>query len=444
MKVLIVDDDGGLRQSLSLLLGGEGYDIAAEGNPELALERASRERFDLILCDVRMPRMDGLEFLRRHQAARGTALVIMMSAYGGEEAAIAAMKEGAYDYLTKPFRSDEVVLTLRKAEERERLRGRIASLEAELARWQAPDLVAESPGMRRVMDLAARVAPHTTTVLITGESGTGKEVLARAIHHASPRREAPFVAVNCGAIPESLLESELFGHVRGAFTGASADKAGLFEEANGGSLLLDEIGELPAPLQVKLLRVLQEGEIRRVGDAKVRKVGVRVIAATARDLEREVRDGGFREDLYYRLNVVQIQIPPLRERLADLDALVATLLERAMRRSGRQVTLGPDVMAAIRAYPWPGNVRELENAIERAVVLSDVEVLPEAFAMLSSTDSQPGGNEPPTRLSEAVDQAERQAIQRALSAAGGNRSHAARALGVSLRNLFYKIKRLNL
>jgi len=236
----------------------------------------------------------------------------------------------------------------------------------------------------------------------------------------------------------------LFGHVRGAFTGASADKAGLFEEANGGSLLLDEIGELPAPLQVKLLRVLQEGEIRRVGDAKVRKVGVRVIAATARDLEREVRDGGFREDLYYRLNVVQIQIPPLRERLADLDALVATLLERAMRRSGRQVTLGPDVMAAIRAYPWPGNVRELENAIERAVVLSDVEVLPEAFAMLSSTDSQPGGNEPPTRLSEAVDQAERQAIQRALSAAGGNRSHAARALGVSLRNLFYKIKRLNL
>jgi two-component system response regulator AtoC len=449
--VLIVDDDAGLRQSLALLLGGEGYDVTAEGSPVRALELAGREPFDLILCDVRMPEMEGLEFLRRYRSGRGEALIIMMSAYGGDDAAIGAMKEGAYDYLPKPFRSDEVLLTLRKAQERERLRGQVAALQAELTRWTDREIVAESKAMRQVMDLAARVAPHPSTVLITGESGTGKEVVARAIHRMSPRATQRFVGVNCGAIPEALLESELFGHVRGAFTGASADKTGLFEEADGGTLLLDEIGDLPLVLQVKLLRVLQEHEIRRVGDARPRRVDVRVIAATARELETEVRDGRFREDLYYRLNVVRIHVPPLRERPEDLDALVEALLRRAGERSGRQRTLAPGALAALRSRPWPGNVRELENAIERATVLSPESVIqPETFAAGETVSgggsgvARPSPALPPRTLKDAVTDAERQAIEAALAAAGGNRSRAAELLGVSQRNLFYKLRKLGL
>ena len=453
MRVLVVDDDPGLRQSLSLLLSSEGYEVGVEGTPADALERAGAIAFDVILCDVRMPGMDGLEFLRRYRAAGGSALVIVMSAYGGEDAAIAAMKEGAYDYIPKPFRADEVVLVLKKAAERERLRVRVASLEAELARWQDRQVVAESAGMRRVMAIAAQVAPYATTVLLTGESGSGKEVVARAIHRVNPRRDERFVAVNCGAIPENLLESELFGHVRGAFTGASADRVGLFEEANRSTLLLDEIGELPPPLQVKLLRVLQESEVRRVGDTRSRKVDVRVIAATARDLEAEVAAGRFREDLYYRLNVVRIHLPPLRERADDLPGLAAALLEKARQRSGRDVHLASDALAAIVRRAWPGNVRELENAIERAAVLStDGVIRAEAF---SEADRRTGGQSdsnipstrsagPPVRLSDAISQAERDAIEQALSRAGGNRNDAARLLGVSLRSLFYKIKRLGI
>lgn len=440
MRVLIADDDPGFRQSLGLLLEAEGYDVVAEGDPSKALERARAESFDLVLCDVRMPGMDGIEFLRKYQAERGPALVIMMSAYGGEDQAIAAMKEGAYDYLSKPFRSDEVLLTLRKAMERERLRGRVASLEAELAAWVEPDLAAESPAMRKVRDLATRVAPHATTVLITGESGTGKEVVARAIHRMSPRREAPFVAVNCGAIPEHLLESELFGHVRGAFTGAAADKLGLFEEADHGTLLLDEIGDLPPPLQVKLLRVLQEGEIRRVGDARSRRVDVRVLAATARDLEADVHEGRFREDLYYRLNVVRIHLPPLRERAEDLDSLVASLVERTARRTGKQVTLAKEAMTAIRGHSWPGNVRELENALERAVVLSPDGVIRDIVVGTPRAGRQDETAGSVTTLEAALRSAERQAIDRALAAADGNRKEAARILGISVRSLFYKLK----
>ncbi len=447
MRVLIVDDDAGLRQSLTLLLKQADYEVMADGSPTKALEHARKEPFDLILCDVRMPEMEGLEFLRRYREAKGGALVIMMSAYGGEDAAIAAMKEGAYDYLPKPFRSDEVLLTLRKAEEREQLRGQVASLTAELSRWTDRELVAASPAMRRVVELATRVAPHPTTVLITGESGTGKEVIARAIHRMSPRRDARFVAVNCGAIPENLLESELFGHSRGAFTGAAADKRGLFEEADGGTLLLDEVGDLPLVLQVKLLRVLQEGEIRRVGDARTRRVDVRVVAATARDLEREVAAGRFREDLYYRLNVVRIHIPPLRERPEDLEPLVAALVRRAVERSGRAVALAPDALAAIRARAWPGNVRELENAIERAVVLSAGDLLQaDAFALPGGPSGGAGAvaDRPLERLETAVAAAESLAIRAALDASGGSRTAAAKFLGISPRNLFYKLKKLGL
>jgi len=446
MRVLVVDDDLGLRQSLTLLLKQADYDVVADGSPTKALEQALSDRFDLILCDVRMPEMEGLEFLRRYREAKGSALVIMMSAYGGEDAAIAAMKEGAYDYLPKPFRSDEVLLTLRKAEEREQLRGQVATLAAELKRWTDREVVAESPAMRRVVELATRVAPHPTTVLITGESGTGKEVIARAIHRMSPRHDARFVAVNCAAIPEHLLESELFGHVRGAFTGATADQRGLFEEADGGTLLLDEVGDLPLPLQVKLLRVLQEGEIRRVGGQRAQRVDVRVLAATARDLERDVAEGHFREDLYYRLNVVRVHVPPLRERPQDLEPLAAALLQRAMERAGRRVAMSPEAVAAIRAYGWPGNVRELENTLERAVVLSaDGVIRADAFEAggTGSASSRPPAV-PPSRLEEAVAAAERAAIQGALGVTGGNRAAAAKLLGISQRNLFYKLKKLGL
>ena len=445
-RVLVVDDEPGLRQSLGLLLTDAGYTVTAEQDGRRGLERAIAEPFDLVLCDVRMPEMDGLTFLRNYRQRGGSALVIVMSAYGGEDAAIAAMKEGAYDYLPKPFRPDEVVLTLRKAEERERLRQEVAGLRAQLASGPAErGLVAESGAMRQALALVARVAEHNTTVLITGESGTGKEVIARAIHRASPRAARAFVGINCAAIPEALLESELFGHVRGAFTGASGDKPGLFEHADGGTLLLDEIGELPIGLQAKLLRVLQEDEIRRVGDQKTRKVDVRVLAATARDLEAETRAGRFREDLFYRVNVVVIELPPLREREEDIGALARHFAARLEQRFGRPLALSDDAVAWLEQQEWPGNVRELENAIERAAVLSEAEVLDkEAFSVvppLRTSERGSGGEDRDGTLKSAVDHAEREAIAEALRATDGNRREAAKRLGVSLRTLFYKIDR---
>jgi two-component system response regulator AtoC len=442
-KVLVVDDEPGLRQSLGLLLSDAGYAVTAEQDGRRALERAVAEPFDLVLCDVRMPEMDGLTFLRSYRSRGGSALVIMMSAYGGEDAAIAAMKEGAYDYLPKPFRPDEVVLTLRKAEERERLRQEVAGLRAQLASGPAErGLVAESGAMRQALALVARVAEHSTTVLITGESGTGKEVIARAIHRASSRAGKVFVGINCAAIPEALLESELFGHVRGAFTGASADKTGLFEHANGGTLLLDEIGELPVGLQAKLLRVLQEGEIRRVGDQKTRKVDVRVLAATARDLEAEVAAGRFREDLFYRVNVVAIELPPLRERHEDIAPLAQHFTGRLAQRLGRPLSLSEAALGWLENQEWPGNVRQLENAVERAAVLTEKDVLDRGdfdAVPAASKDQRTSGSA--ATLKDAVEIAERAAITEALKAADGNRRSAAERLGVSLRTLFYKIDR---
>ena len=438
-RVLVVDDEPGLRQSLGLLLTDSGYTVTAEQNGRRALERATAEPFDLVLCDVRMPEMDGLTFLRNYRERGGSALVIVMSAYGGEDAAIAAMKEGAYDYLPKPFRPDEVVLTLRKAEERERLRQEVVGLRAQLATGpEERGLVAESAAMRQALGLVARVAEHNTTVLITGESGTGKEVIARAIHRASPRAARAFVGINCAAIPEALLESELFGHVRGAFTGASTDKTGLFEAATGGTLLLDEIGELPTGLQAKLLRVLQEGEIRRVGDQKNKKVDVRVLAATARDLGAETKTGRFREDLYYRINVVAIELPPLRERRQDIAPLARLFAARLAKRFARPLALSDAAVAWLEQHDWPGNVRELENAIERAAVLSNKESLdPEDF----SQAARPTPHVPLGTLDDAVAAAERQVIAAALTSTNGNRREAAKRLGVSLRTLFYKIDR---
>jgi DNA-binding NtrC family response regulator len=451
VRILIVDDDAGLRHSLSLLLQEAGYDVAAEGDPEQALRRACAEPFDLILCDVRMPRMDGLTFLRRYHAERGTALLIMMSAYGNEDAAVAAMREGAYDYLHKPFRPDEVTLVVRKAEERERLRREVETLRTVAAIRDIPEtLVAESRAMRELLELASRVARHNTTVLITGESGTGKEVLARAIHCMSPRAERRLTAINCAAIPEHLLESELFGHIKGAFTGAAGDRVGLFEAADGGTLLLDEIGDLPLNLQAKLLRVLEEGEVRRVGAHTSRRIDVRLVAATAKPLEQAVERGEFRSDLYYRLNVVRLHLPPLRERREDIPVLVTHFVRRAAERLGHSVSITPHVLAMLTEYAWPGNVRELRNAIERAAVLSGNGPLDcEAFTVGGIPPRSNGHHHHVTQvgghgsydLKAQVDEIERVAIQRALDAAHGNRREAAQLLGVSLRTLFYKLRR---
>ena len=464
MRTLIVDDDAGLRQSLGLLLKESGYEVTAEADPEQGLARAAAEPFELILCDVRMPRMDGLAFLRRYRAEGGEALLIMMSAFGSEDAALAAMREGAYDYLHKPFRPDEVTLTVRKAEERERLRREVAALRATLGPEQVRDLVvAESRPMRELLDLASRVAAHSTTVLLTGESGTGKEVLARAIHRMSPRSAAAFTAINCAAIPEHLLESELFGHVRGAFTGAASDRQGIFETAHEGTLLLDEIGDLPIGLQAKLLRVLEEGEIRRLGAREGRRVDVRVIAATAKPLDRAVERGEFRDDLYYRLNVVNLHIPPLRERREDIGALVAHFARQAAQRLGRPVSITPRALMMLSEYAWPGNIRELRNAVERAAVLGtagrlDVADFPltplngngngHANGHANGNGNGNGNGHAPLggtyTLKPQVEALERVTIVRALEASKGSRREAAQLLGVSLRTLFYKLRRYHL
>jgi two-component system response regulator AtoC len=392
-----------------------------------------------------MPGLDGLAFLEKYKEMGGTALVIMMSAYGDDEAALEAIRRGAYDFIPKPFRADQVLLVVRKAIEREGLRREVAQLHDEIDALRTPTgIVGRSPRIAQALTLADKVARHPSTVLITGESGTGKELIARHIHDASPRASRPFVAVNCAAIPEALLESELFGHAKGAFTGATAERQGLFEEAHEGTLFLDELGDLPVSLQVKLLRALQEGEVRRVGDNASRSVDVRLVAATARDLESDVAEGKFRADLYYRINVVRIHLPALRERSEDIPELVRHFIERFNRRLGMHVTgAAPAAMRALVEYPWPGNVRELENVVERAMVLTDgqqlcVEQLPTLAAPVTRNEAAVS----PLDLSvkRRTEELERALIKEALERTRGNRTRAAKLLDLSHRALLYKIR----
>ncbi len=449
MKVLVIDDEAGVRRTLSMILEDEGYQVIAASDGREGLERALKEEPDLILCDIRMPRMDGLEFLEEYKKKNGQALVITITAYGSNELAVEAMKKGAYDYLPKPFTTAEVVLTLRKAEEREKLRREVTRLRERVkADQRYPEIVAKSAGMREAVELSTKVAQHPSTVLITGESGTGKELIARLIHTASRRSDSAFVPINCGAIPENLLESELFGHVKGAFTGAHADRAGLFEEADGGTLFLDEIGELPSQLQVKLLRALQEGEIRRVGDSASRKVDVRLVCATARDLEQEVREGTFRSDLYYRINVVRIHLPPLRQRTEDIPPLTRHFIERFAKQLGINVTgFEPAAMKALLGHPWYGNVRQLENVVERAMVLAESATirpddLPDFVCNPEASIEGPMDVLPADELSIKKQTAdlERRLISRALQVTDGNRTKAAELLELSYRALLYKIR----
>ena len=374
-RVLVVDDEENLRLVLETLLRRHGYEVKAVPSAEEALAVIEAFAPDFVLADVRMGGMSGIE-LTRELAARGSSVtVIVMSAYGSIELALEAMKAGAYDYVAKPFKQDEVLLALRKAEERESLRRENKALKEQVAAAaRFEEMIGKSEAMAGVYRTIEKVAAYATTVLIQGESGTGKELVAHALHARSPRKERPFVAVNCGAIPEALLESELFGHRRGAFTDAVADKRGLFEEAHEGTLFLDEIGELPLATQVKLLRVLQEGTLRRLGDTKDRDVDVRVVAATVRDLREEVEEGRFREDLFYRLNVLPLRVPPLRERREDIPLLVDHFIERNNVRLGTRIRgLDDKARKLMLAYHWPGNVRELENVLERA--MADLEEL---------------------------------------------------------------------
>ena len=446
-RVLVVDDEENIRHLLLVVLKKAGFEPTAAPGAKEALELLARDEFGVVISDVRMPGMDGRELLAATRELPDPPYVIMMSAYGGAEMALECVKDGAYDYFNKPFRPDEVVLLLRKVTEREQLRRENKRLRQALdQRLGFGEIVGTSASMSRIFGTIEKIARYKTTVLLTGESGTGKELLARAIHRHSDRGDGPLVPVNCGAIPENLLESELFGHVKGAFTGATRDKLGLFAEADGGTIFLDEVGELPVSLQVKLLRVLEDEVVRPVGSNASRQVDVRVIAATSRDLDKRVKEGAFREDLYYRLNVMHITIPPLRERNEDVSALVEHFLDRFNQRFGRSVQgLAPEASDAMLAYGWPGNVRELENAIERAMILSDgdelpLDVFPPSVRDATSKPSLAVGGEDDLSIKRRVAALEAELIARALEHTGGNRTHACRMLEISHRALLYKMK----
>jgi two-component system response regulator AtoC len=455
-RILVVDDEASLRDALGKILSAEGYEVRNAANGREALDAFASERFDFVLCDLRMPVMGGIDLLREITARGFPGTVIMMSAFGTVETAVEAMRLGAYDYVSKPFMSDEILLTLRKAAERERLREENASLRKEIERAGRPEEILYSGRpMEEVVGTAGRVKDYDVTVLVTGESGTGKELVARLLHYGGRRRGKPFVAVNCGAIPENLLESELFGHRRGAFTEAKADRAGLIEEAAGGTLFLDEIGELPLPLQTKLLRFLQEGEIRRLGDGETRKVDVRLVAATSRDLEADLAAGRFRDDLFYRLNVVRIHVPPLRERREDIPLLARHFLVRCCAKYGKaEMRLSEDAVSALCAHEWRGNVRELKNLMERCALLgSGGEVTRESLVAVWGGGGGSRGTEPgplhvvripvsPERpdLKAAARELERQLIRMALERTGGSRPKAAELLGISHPALLYKAK----
>ena len=447
IPILVVDDEENLRHMLQVLLSRQGYQVDLATNGEEALKMALSTEYDFILSDIKMPVMDGAEFLKKAFSEGIKSTIIMMSAYGTMDTAIECMKQGAYDYISKPFKNDEILLVLQKAAERERLKAENRRLKEELKReFSFSNIVSRNPRMMEIFELIRKVSDFKTTVLIMGESGTGKELIARALHYQSRRKNASFVAVNCGAIPHTLLESELFGHLRGAFTDASTDKTGLFEQAHGGTLFLDEIGEMPLSLQVKLLRVLQDEEIRPVGSSTVKKVDVRVISATSKQLEQEITEGRFREDLYFRLNVLGIILPPLRERTEDIPLLVDHFLAKFGVMFGKEeVRLSQDALRTLVGYHWPGNVRELENCIERGLLLCegnqlDVESLPDNLRGKSNGGASVCIPSDSLSIKKAEEILERDFIRRALQKTGGNRTHAARLLEISHRSLLYKLK----
>jgi two-component system response regulator PilR (NtrC family) len=448
-RVLVVDDEPGLRDMLAILFRREGLDVTLAPGLRAGKDAIvhAPEPYAVVLTDLLMPDGNGMDLLRLAKERSTRTEVIVMTAHGGIETAIEAMRNGAYDFVTKPFATDELRALVQKALERRAIVSENERLRAQLTREHGREILGHSEAMRRTLDLVNRIAQSRTTVLITGESGTGKERIARAIHDASDRKGKPFLVINCGAIPEALIEAELFGHERGAFTGAVSSRLGIFREAEGGTVLLDEIGDLAQALQVKLLRVLQERKVRSVGASAEVSVDVRVLAATNRPVEEDVRTGRFRQDLYYRLNVIRIEVPPLRERREDIRLLADHFLGRCSKEQGKELRgLSPDALRALEAYPFPGNARELENMIERAVALATAQVigLGDLPSEVSGAASQPTPSlvalpNEGCNLDEVVGELERRLILQALERSGGVRTQAAKLLGVTLRSLRYRL-----
>ncbi len=445
-RILVVDDELAIRQVLAANLRKAGYDVEELGEAPAALERMQAGDIDIAICDIRMPEMSGIDLLRAVQEAGIDTTFLLVTAHASLDTAIEAMRLGAFDYLTKPVRTEEVLHQVKQIADLRGLRNENRLLRTLVLKEKDESCQFESPAIRQIDKLIGKVAPTDSTVLITGESGTGKGVTARRIHALSHRAGAPFIPVNCGSIPENLIESELFGHVKGAFTGADRAKKGLFVEADRGTLFLDEIGELPLHLQVKLLHVIESQQIRPVGGEQFRKVDVRIIAATNRMLDRMVEEGGFREDLYFRLNVFHIHIPPLRERREDIRKLIRFLLERDAERfaKGRTLRLTPEAESLLLAYDWPGNVREVENVIDRALILAEddlvtIDDLPETITALADDHLPDPRQNGRLTLREQVRLYERSLIMRALEEARGDRSLAARNLGIGQSTLYRKL-----
>jgi DNA-binding NtrC family response regulator len=439
--LLIVDDEPAARSTLALLLRKRGHHVTEADGVSTAVKRLSESAFDLVITDLRMPDGDGLDVLRSAKEQIPSPEVILLTAYAEWKSAKDAIRLGALDYFEKGQEPDDLNHRIDRALNDRALRRENENLRAQLReRYGLHGLIAQSRAMHAVLDLVERVAPTDATVLIQGESGTGKEVIAKAVHHASSRAARPFVAVNCGAVPETLLESELFGYMRGAFTGATVSKLGLFEEADGGTLLLDEIAEMPAALQVKLLRVLQSGEVRRLGATQAAMINVRVIAATNGDLAALISDGKFREDLFYRLNVIQVVLPPLRDRREDIPALAEHFLARSAGKLGRTLRLSAGALERLLRYPWPGNVRELENAIERAAILARSDVLEPDDLPPHVAAALPLGPSPTLPRQTTLAEAERAHILQTLERVGRNHSSVAEALGIGRTTLWRKLK----
>jgi two-component system response regulator HydG len=438
-QILIVDDQRNMRATLAILLRGAGYETAEAADGETAIGKLGQESFDLVLTDLRMGRVDGMEVLRKVREASPTTEVIVMTAYGTVESAVSAMRLGAFDYLQKPFTEQELLVKVAKAFERQKMAGTLSLLTQEFReKYKFEMIIGRSQPIRDVLSRIVRIAPTDATVLITGPSGTGKELVAKAIHANSRRSDHPFVPVNCAAIHEQLMESELFGHVRGAFTGAVVTRKGLFEEADGGTFFFDEISETSLAFQAKLLRAIQEGEIRRVGDNRSVKVDVRVIAATNQDLAQAIVEKRFRQDLFYRLNVARFHLPPLRERPEDVPVLVEHFMAKAQKRMQKTVRLGPGVMQFLLAYDYPGNVRELENLLEQGVALAAGEVMRlDDIEVKSEASKAPAGTQ---ALADVVASAERQAIL-ATIADTRTLAAAAKVLGLSTTTLWRKMRR---
>jgi len=445
-NVLVIDDEPNMRHMLTALLEKAGYAVTAAADGVDGLSILESKAFDLILCDVRMPRMDGLSFLKQIAEQGLNTTTIVMSAYGTIDTAVEAMKLGAVDYISKPFKVDEILLKLAQFEEKGLLREENLRLrDAVQETFSFQNMIAKSQAMRAIFETIRKIADYKTTVLITGESGTGKELIARAIHYNGIRKDKPMVAVNCGGLPENLLESELFGYAKGAFTDAGKDKKGIFQEATGGTFFLDEIGELPLSLQVKLLRVLQDEMVRPLGSAEAVKVDVRIIAATAANLAEAVQEGTFRDDLFYRINVLHIEVPPLRDRKEDIPLLVNHFMEKFDKRLRKEITeIQPEALRALMAYPWPGNVRELENVIERTMVLTerphiDVSELPDKIRGPQASIVPPWPSQE-TSLKANTMVLEKALIERALQETDNNRTRAAKLLGISHPTLLSKMK----